>query len=63
MKLVLHYLIYLPDMFINKRKTQLNGLFTEWFCIQKEFTTFIEGMSPQKLNKYPQKFSFVGKKT
>ena len=27
------------------------GFFTEWFQIQKEFTTLFEEMSPQELNK------------
>ena len=48
-------------MFINKHKTQLNGLFTERFCIQKEFTTW--NVPTEGLNKCPRNFSFVGKKT
>ena len=44
-------LLYLADMFINKRKTKLNGFFTQWFQIQKEFTSLFEEMSPQELNK------------
>ena len=55
--------LYLADMFINRHKTKLNGLFTERFWIQKEFTTLFEGMSPQELSKCPRKFYFVGKKT
>ena len=54
-------LLYLPDMFINKHKTQLNGLFTERFCIQKEFTTW--NVLTEELNKCPPNFSFVGKET
>ena len=56
-------LIYLADMFINKHKSKLNGLFTEQFWKQKEFTTFFEGMSTQELNKCPRKFYFVATKT
>ena len=57
-------LLYLADMFINKHKSKLNGFFTERFWIEKEFTTFFDGMSPQELNKCPDaKFYFVAKKT
>ena len=49
-------------MFINKHKTKVNGLFTERFSIQKEFTTFFEGMSPQEPSKCPQKFYLLVRK-
>ena len=44
-------------MFINKLKTKLNG-----FQIQKEVTTLFKAMSPQKLNKYLQKFHLWSRK-
>ena len=47
----------------NKHKTKLNGAFHRPFWIQKQFTTVFEGISLQELNKCPQKFYFVGKKT
>ena len=45
-------LLYLADMFTNKLKTRFNRpFFTEWFLIQKEFTSPFEEISPQELNK------------
>ena len=40
-------LLYLADMFTNKRKTKLNS-FTEWFQIQKKLTTCFEEISLQE---------------
>ena len=47
-------------MFINKHKTQLNGLFTEQFCIQKEFTTW--NVPTEELNKCPPIFLLLARK-
>ena len=46
---------------VHKHKTQLNGVFTERFRTQKEFTTW--NVPTEELNKCPRNFSFVGKKT
>ena len=41
-------LLHLANMFTNKLKTRLTVFFTEWFKIQKEFTTPFEEISQEE---------------
>ena len=56
-------LLYLVDLLINKLKTKFNNLFVQNdFKYEKEFTTALEEISPQELNKCLKKVLFAGKK-
>ena len=55
-------LLYLAYLFINKLKTKFNNFLTEWFSIQREFTTLFEAISPKELNKCLLKFYLSARK-
>ena len=56
-------LLYLVDLFINKLKTKFNDLFYRMILNTKGFTTPLEEISPQELNKRLQKFYLSPRKS
>ena len=57
--LALRHLAY---MFINKLSIKFNSFLTEWFLIQREFTTPFEEISAKELHKCLQTFYLSARK-